>query len=88
MSGAGDAGARYEFVVPPDSAARLDLAIVAATGLVWFAGALLLHGPEIRSQGLQWRFGLTSVGELLLIVIASALAIWYGVIAAQEKAGA
>jgi hypothetical protein len=62
--------------------------LVAATGLVWFAGALLLHGPEIRSQGLQWRFGLTSVGELLLIVIASALAIWYGVIAAQEKAGA
>jgi 23S rRNA pseudouridine1911/1915/1917 synthase len=33
VSGAGDAGARFEFVVSTGSAARLDVAIVAATGL-------------------------------------------------------
>jgi hypothetical protein len=58
--------------------------LVAATGFVWFVGALFIHGPEIRAHGLQWRFGLTSVGELLLVVIASALAMWYGAIAAQS----
>jgi hypothetical protein len=57
--------------------------LVAAAGMVWLTGALLVHGPEIRAQGLHWRFGLTSVGELLLIVIASALAMWYGAVAAQ-----
>jgi hypothetical protein len=57
---------------------------IAATGFVWFVGALVIHGPEIRAQGWQWRFGLTSIGELMLIVIASALAMWYGLIAAQS----
>jgi hypothetical protein len=57
---------------------------IAATGFVWFLGALLVHGPEISADGLHWRFGPTSVGELLLVVIASALAMWYGAIAAQS----
>jgi hypothetical protein len=56
---------------------------IAAAGFVWFVGALVIHGPEVRAQGLHWRFGLTSIGELLLIVIASALGMWYGLIAAQ-----
>jgi uncharacterized membrane protein len=58
--------------------------LIAATGLVWFAGALFIHGPEIRAHGMHWRFGFTSVGELMLVVIASALAIWYGAVAAQS----
>jgi hypothetical protein len=58
--------------------------LIAATGLVWFIGALLVHGPEVRAQGLHWRFGLTSVGELIMIVILSALAMWYGAVAAQS----
>jgi hypothetical protein len=57
---------------------------IAATGFVWFLGALLVHGPEIRAEGQHWRFGPTSVGELLLVEIVSALAMWYGFIAAQS----
>lgn len=57
--------------------------LVAATGLIWFAGALLIHGPEIRSQGFSWRFGTTSIGEVGLLVVAAVLAMWYGAIAAQ-----
>ena len=51
MSGAGDAGARYEFVVPPDSAARLDLAIVAATGLSRNQAATLIATGRVTVDG-------------------------------------
>jgi hypothetical protein len=58
--------------------------LVAATGLVWFVGALLIHGPEIRTQAFSWRFGTTSVGEVTLLVVAAVLAMGYGAIAAQR----
>lgn len=58
--------------------------LVAATGLVWFAGAVVIHGPEIVANGLSWRYGATSVGEVILLVAAAALAMWYGTVAAQS----
>ncbi|HEY5094445.1 MAG TPA: hypothetical protein VII69_04915 [Candidatus Eremiobacteraceae bacterium] len=58
--------------------------LVAALGLVWFVGALAIHGPEILAQGLSWRFGTTSVGEAALVVAAAVLAMWYGSTAAQS----
>ncbi|HXB27238.1 MAG TPA: RluA family pseudouridine synthase [Gemmatimonadaceae bacterium] len=55
MSGAGDAGARYEFVVPPGSAARLDLAIVAATGLSRNQAATLIATGQVTIDGRRER---------------------------------
>ena len=51
MSGAGDAGARYAFVVPPDSVARLDVAIVAATGLSRNQAATLIATGRVTVDG-------------------------------------
>jgi len=58
--------------------------LVAATGLVWLVGAVVIHGPEIVANGLAWRYGATSVGEVILLVAAAALAMWYGTVAAQS----
>lgn len=58
--------------------------IVAVMGIVWVVGAILIHGPEIRALGVSWRFGIPSIGGVALIVVAGALAIWYGALAAQS----
>ena len=60
--------------------------LVAAAGLIWFVGALMIHGPEIRAVGSTWRFGPTSIGGVMLIVVAGALSMWYGSIASQRAA--
>ena len=57
--------------------------IVALMGAVWVVGAIAIHGPEIRALGVSWRFGIPSIGGVALIVVAGALAIWYGALAAQ-----
>ena len=51
MSGAGEAGARYEFTVPSGSAARLDVAIVTATGLSRTQAATLIATGRVTVNG-------------------------------------
>jgi 23S rRNA pseudouridine1911/1915/1917 synthase len=51
VSGAGDPGTRHEFVVPPASAARLDVAIVTATGLSRTQAATLIANGRVTVDG-------------------------------------
>jgi hypothetical protein len=58
--------------------------LIAAVGAIWVIGAVVIHGPGILAQGVQWRSGSTSIGEVVLVLVASALAMWYGAIASQS----
>jgi 23S rRNA pseudouridine1911/1915/1917 synthase len=51
VSGAGDAGVRHEFMVPAESVVRLDLAIVAATGLSRNQAATLIATGRVTVDG-------------------------------------
>jgi 23S rRNA pseudouridine1911/1915/1917 synthase len=55
LSEAGDAGARYEFTVPSGSAARLDVAIVTATGLSRTQAATLIATGQVTVDGRRER---------------------------------
>ena len=52
--------------------------IIAVAGGVWVAGAIFIHGPEISAAGMHWRSGAPSVAGVALVVVAGALAIWFG----------
>ena len=58
--------------------------IIATVGLIWIAGALVLHGPEVWAEGLHWRSGPMSLVEVTLLVVVAALAVWYGAKASQS----
>jgi 23S rRNA pseudouridine1911/1915/1917 synthase len=51
VSGAGDAGARYEFTVPPGTAPRLDVAIASSTGLSRTQAATLIATGNVTVDG-------------------------------------
>jgi 23S rRNA pseudouridine1911/1915/1917 synthase len=51
VSDAGSAGARHEFTIPPDSAVRLDVAIVNATGLSRTQAATLIATGQVSVDG-------------------------------------
>jgi hypothetical protein len=59
--------------------------IIAVVGAVWVAGAVLIHGPEIQANGLHWRSGAPSIAGVALLVVAGALAVWYGALAAKSS---
>jgi 23S rRNA pseudouridine1911/1915/1917 synthase len=70
VSGAGEAGARYEFVVPPDSAARLDVAIVAATALSRTQAATLIATGHVTVDGKAERASFRpSPGSQIVVVV-------------------
>jgi drug/metabolite transporter (DMT)-like permease len=59
--------------------------IIALVGAVWVVGALLIHGPEIRVDGLHWRSGALSIAGVILVIVAGAFATWYGALASQSS---
>jgi hypothetical protein len=52
--------------------------IIAPVGLIWVIGAVVIHGPGIVAEGVNWRSGPTSFVEVLLVVLVGALAMWFG----------
>jgi drug/metabolite transporter (DMT)-like permease len=59
--------------------------IIAVVGAIWVVGAVLIHGPEIRVDGLHWRSGALSIAGVVLVIAAGVLATWYGVLASQSS---
>jgi hypothetical protein len=55
--------------------------LIALTGAIWIVRALGRHGHDIMASGLAWRFGLVSIGDVVLIGIVAGLALWYGGVA-------
>jgi len=61
------------------------LRLVIATSLVWAIGALAIHAPEIAAAGVSWRFGFTSIADVVLIVTLAAATTVLGLSAAKRR---
>lgn len=60
--------------------------LVIATALLWAVGALAIHAPEIAAGGGSWRFGFTSIADVVLIVALAAATAAVGFSAARFRA--
>jgi 23S rRNA pseudouridine1911/1915/1917 synthase len=57
VSGAGEAGARYDFLIPSDSTARLDVAVATETGLSRTQAATLIATGHVSVDGRREKAG-------------------------------
>ncbi len=59
--------------------------LVVFTALTWVGGALIVHGPEIAAAGAAWRFGFTSIADVVLIVVIALVTAATGVAALRSR---
>jgi len=62
------------------------LRLVVATALLWAIGALAIHAPEIAAARAAWRFGFTSIADVVLIVVLAAATAVLGLSAVSRRA--
>ncbi len=60
--------------------------LVIATALIWALGAVAVHAPEIAAARTAWRFGYTSIADVVMIVILAAVTAALGLAAASRRA--
>jgi hypothetical protein len=60
--------------------------LVVATASIWAIGALAIHAPEIATARATWRFGYTSIADVVMIVILAAVTVVLGLTATSRRA--